>query len=157
MRVSESIVNLTQLKSIKTFADFQVWIKGIKNNSGEFDYVQLRQIDQFKQERILETVLRLKNKEHDLTIIPVFPENMMDLIASSIVNPNARSFIPVIGIKMKCQSNGRWARNRNNIVHDIVSVDLVKRTPAPFELDLMRTELSSLLEEMMHNIKRQIR
>ena len=157
MKVSESVVNLTQLKSIKTFADFQVWIKGIKNNSGEFDYVQLRQMDQFNQEELLQTVLRLKNEKHDLEIVPIFPESMMDLIASSIVAPNSRAFIPVIGVKMKCKSNSRWTRGRNNIKHDIVTVDLIKRTPNPFELDLMRGELQGLLEDMAFNIKKQLR
>ena len=157
MKVSESVVNLTQLKSIKTFADFQIWIKGIKNNSGEFDYIQLRQIDKFKQEHLLGTVLRLKNNEHDLEIVPIFPESMMDLIASSIIIPNARTFIPVIGVKMKCKSNGQWSINRNTIKHDIATVDLIKRTPKPFELDFFRTELESLVKEMMFNIKTQLR
>ncbi|MDG1950349.1 MAG: hypothetical protein P8J32_06085 [bacterium] len=157
MKVSNAVVNLTQMKSIKTFADFQVWIKGIRNHSWEFEYVQLRQIDQIHQERLLENVLRLKNKENDLEIFPVFPESMMDLIASSVVFPSARTFIPIIGVKMRCKSNGsRWMRNRNNINHDIVTIDLISRKPKSFELDLMRGELESLLEDVKRDTKRQL-
>lgn len=149
MKISSSVFNMTQLKSVKTFADFQVWIQGVKNNSGELDYIQLVHIDQIRQERLLETVLRLSNKTHDIEIIPIFPEEMMDQIASSIINPNARTFIPVIGIKMICGSTSNWSRIRNNVKHDIVTIDLIKRKPKPLEIELMRGELDALLSDML--------
>jgi len=148
MKVSNSIVNLTRLKSVKTFADFQVWIKGVKNNSGEFDYVQLRQFDQINHS-ILETAVRLKSKEYNLEIMPVFPDTMMDLIVDTIADPNARFFIPVIGIRMIC-------RNRIS-KHDIVNIELIKRDPNSSELDLMRSELKTVSEDFKSNIKRQLR
>jgi hypothetical protein len=157
MRANNMVANMAQIKNIKTFADFQVWIKGIKNNTGEFEYVQLTQTDFLRQDILLETVLRLKSKQHDIEIKPVFPESFMDLISQSIANADAKTFIPIVGIKMVCKSMSSWSRNRNLIKHDIVEVDLMKRDPEPFELDFMKIELSSILEDISSAYKKQLR